>query len=138
MLAAAVRVSRMLDGRRRSVGEAIRPPAPPLPIGPILVEVTGTTSIATRRWRYNFTEVWVDASDAAVTRPNGITGTFLNTLEFRNSSTVIRPGVLVANLIGTYDVQPLSGTTLIWPFRRSDGSLLWLANVTNAIDGACP
>lgn len=128
------------DDSVREVVRAARSEA----VAPVLGMITDFVAIsgATNRWLYTWKLIRVNASHAVVnTSELWYFAEALNTIEMSNSTTVMHPGITLANLPTGFTVKPISvGTcTMFFPRRLSDtGAIRWVFSVTNVVDGECP
>ena len=109
----------------------------------VLAKITGSTPIAGTSYRWQYTwEMAEQLNDSAKTMQSRspepwYSGICFNAVEGMNTSTVIGPGILVANIPAGFFVKPVEGFVLLFPHRLTDGTERWLFCVPNAIDGDC-
>lgn len=121
---------------------AARAPADFSPPVCVLGKITGATSIpgSTTRWLYDWEEASIDPANALAVKSNGLTAQkALSVSELGNTATSVAYGVNPVNLpAGLLPVRiPNDTAVLLFPYRRNDGSLIWLIVNTQAIDGTC-
>jgi hypothetical protein len=124
------------------VAEASRAPRDFEPPVCVLGKITGATAIAgsTTRWEYDWTEASISATNALAAKTNGLTAQKgLSVSELGNTATAVAYGVTLASLpVGMAPVRiPNDTAVLCFPYRRADGSLIWLIVNTQAINGTC-
>ena len=108
--------------------------------------ITGSTSLATRRWSYDWETVTFDGVDWNTLSPTVTSSTLgkaINTLEASNSATGIQGnGVDEDNLLGTFDLVPIGDGAVVeirGPYNDSvSGDDFWLFTAANLVDGDCP
>lgn len=109
--------------------------------------ITSSTVLATNRWRYSWQEVRPNAAGTAwVTVSGGFTqathGYAYNAIEAGNNSSGVQGnGVNLANLPGTFALQPLGANKAVvelrGPYLTAGGVMSWWISAVNAVDGAC-
>lgn len=119
---------------------AARAPADFSPPVCVLGKITGATSLTANRWLYDWDEASISAANALAVKSNGLTAQkALSVSELGNTATSVAYGVNPGNLpTGFAPVRiPNDTAVLLFPYRRNDGSLIWLIVNTQAIDGTC-
>ena len=103
----------------------------------LLAQITTAVSLGSYRWRYSWVEAQMNGN-APGARPNGLTGEAFSVSEMSNAA-FYSYGVVPANLpAGFVPVRiPATAYVLIFPHRRTNGTLTWLIANTQAIDGNC-
>ncbi len=114
-----------------------------------LAKITGSTSIGTNRYKYDFTEVVLDESYGFGDRSGGRTGTdALNLCEMSNTASTVGPGVDVAasDYPAGFSMMPIGkagdGTEIdllvvMFAVKDTDGGLRSVFSMTNTHDGTC-
>lgn len=106
----------------------------------LIAKIVSSSSIATNRWEYSWklaeigstsSKVFTDVTDA------WYQGTAYNVCEGINTSTLIGPGYLPANIPAGFALKPVEGYVVIFPHRLTNGGDRWFFCVPNAIDGQC-
>ena len=107
-----------------------------------------TTIIANRRWKYEWAEGTLGATDL-FELVSGSSYTYANTGDYayntcealqQASGTKNGPGVLHANIVAAgYALQPIADGTYVHMFvnRSSNSNIIFTFTIANAIDGAC-
>ena len=107
-----------------------------------------TTIIANRRWKYEWAEGTLGATDL-FELVSGSSYTYTNTGDYayntcealqQASGTKNGPGVLHANIVAAgYTLQPIASGTYVLLFGTADstGKQIYVFSVANAIDGSC-
>jgi hypothetical protein len=133
------RALRAFEKTRKMLPRLERPIEPAASAPWILAEVSAPAVITTHRWLYTITERAIAAPSgyADVARTGARTGYGLNASEFRNTATVLRTHIPVAELPGSFQIYPLAGVFLWFPFRCADGTLVWITQEPNVIHGTC-
>lgn len=110
------------------------------PVVCVLGKVTGATALTSNRWLYDWEEASISPANALAVKSFGLVAQkALSVSELGNTGTSVSYGVNPANLpVGMAPVRIPDGTAVIvLPYRRADGSLMWLIINTQAIDGTC-
>ena len=107
-----------------------------------------TTIIANRRWKYEWAEGTLGATDL-FELVSGSSYTYTNTGDYayntcealqQTSGTYDGPGITHANIPAGYALQPIADGTYVHMFvnRSSNSNIIFTFTIANAIDGACP
>jgi len=126
------------------------------PIRVIMAKITGSDSLATNRFKYAWSQCYIDSSNAVQVVDGGESGTYedsattyaINLCEMGNTSTDVGPGVEVdgTDFPGTFAMQAAGktrgGTVLglavpLFPVMMNTGEIRWCFFASNAIDGTC-
>lgn len=116
----------------------------------MMARIDSSSSAGTNQWTYGFTQMKKTGTGYGgwAVDADGITGTAYNFREIGNGASGTQGnGVDVANLTGTFAVQPVATDTLVVLHRvllfdatgaQRTGSIEWWFDSANGIDGACP
>jgi hypothetical protein len=118
------------------------------PSGPFIAKISGNTADGSNRWKYAWDEVRQSADGYGnwATFTGGLSGTTSSKAarslqEDMNAATGVQGnGVDVADLVGTFALQPVPAGVLVLMTVRlcTDGTQAYWFNATNGITGACP
>ena len=106
-----------------------------------------TTIIANRRWKYEWAEGTLGATDL-FELVSGSSYTFTNTGDYayntcealqQSSDSKDGPGVTHTNIPAGYALQPIANGTYVHMFvnRSSNSNIIFTFTIANAIDGSC-
>jgi hypothetical protein len=116
---------------------------PPRDRPPFWAKITASTADGTNRWKYSWVEVYKSAAGYAgwSTLTGGRSGTTnaRNSIEDMNSGTDVQGnGVDVANLLGTFALQPCPANCIVRMHQVGFGSTTeyWFS-YANGVDGEC-
>lgn len=111
----------------------------------IFAMITASTADGSNKWLYDWSEVRFENGTAVTTgaqRTSATHGKAINTLELMNSSSGVQGnGIDVANLTGTFALQPIPDNKAIVQLQGPmliGGQNRWLFSAPNGVDGACP
>jgi len=114
-----------------------------------IAKITAATAvIANRRWKYEWSAAWLNASNVfeAISGSNLTYATqgniyAYNTVEAlqQTSGTYDGPGITHANIPTGFTLQPIANGTYVQMLmsRSADSKMTFTFCVSNAIDGAC-
>ena len=108
---------------------------------------SSTTIIANRRWKYQWAEGTLGATDL-FELVSGSSYTYTNTGDYayntcealqQTSGTYDGPGITHANIPSGYTLQPIADGTYVHMFvnRSSNSNIIFTFTIANAIDGTC-
>ena len=108
---------------------------------------SSTTIIANRRWKYEWAEGTLGATDL-FELVSGSSYTYTNTGDYayntcealqQASGTKDGPGITHANIPAGYALQPIADGTYVHMFvnRSSNSNIIFTFTIANAIDGSC-
>ena len=113
-----------------------------------IAKITSSTAvIANRRWKYEWAEGTLGATDL-FELVSGSSYTYTNTGDYayntcealqQTSGTYDGPGITHANIPSGYTLQPIADGTYVHMFvnRSSNSNIIFTFTIANAIDGTC-